>query len=110
VYAFAAPKTGKNLQGAMTVASLLSSLNNSVALADALSMSSARVDALAGQTKGKADVLQKSTIIMRAWPDPSSQKTNDIFQSMIEDTTSGASLSSEAVQRADQQLNSTIGI
>lgn len=110
VYAFAAPKTGTNVQGAMTVASLLSSLNNSVALANALSMSSARVDALAGQAQGKADVLQKSAIIMRAWPDPNSQKTNDIFQSMIEDTTSGAALSSEAVQRADQQLNSTIGI
>lgn len=110
VYAFAAPKTGSNLQGALTVASILSSQANSTALADALSMSSPRVDALAQQVQGKADVLQKSTVIMRTWTDPNTQKTDSIFQGMIEDTTSGASLPTEAVSRADQQLNSAIGI
>lgn len=110
VYAFAAPKTGSNLQGALTVASILSSQANSEALADALSMSSPRVDALAQQLQGKADVLQKSTVIMRTWADPNTQKTDSIFQGMIEDTTSGAALPTEAVSRADQQLNSAIGI
>jgi ABC-type glycerol-3-phosphate transport system substrate-binding protein len=108
VYAFAVPKTSANPQAALTAATLLSSASVSTELAKALSISSARVDALTTQVQGNADILQKSTIIMRAWPDPNSVKTEAIFRSMIEDTTSGAALPQETVQRADQQLSSAV--
>ena len=50
-------------------------------------------------------VLYRSALYSRGFLDPNPEKTNSIFQTMIESVLSGRSSSGEAVQTADNQLN-----
>ncbi|MEY4747463.1 MAG: hypothetical protein RLZZ416_512 [Candidatus Parcubacteria bacterium] len=117
VYALAAPKNGKHVNSAITAAFLLASSANSHALSVALGVPSARrdvVNAVANAPDSAAqgnDVLfARMAIIARSWLDPDPEKTGDLFRAMIENTTSGAMLVTEAVQRADQQMSQILGI
>jgi len=104
VYAFAAPKSGKNPSSAILVASVLSSSDNAQALSSALALPPVRRDLLEKSAGGDVDLFNKMTIISHSWLDPDPVATAGIFRAMIEDTTSGAALINEAVSRADQQL------
>jgi hypothetical protein len=55
-------------------------------------------------------IIANAASIARSWLDPDPAKTADIFRGMIENTTSGAELSNEAVQRADQQMSQLLGL
>jgi ABC-type glycerol-3-phosphate transport system substrate-binding protein len=50
-------------------------------------------------------VLYRSALYSRGFLDPNPEKTNSIFQTMVESVLSGRSSSGEAVQTADNQLN-----
>ena len=117
VYGLAASRTGKNVNGAITVAFLLASSENSRALSVALGVPSARRDVLNAvvntpdaTAQGNEVLYGRMAIISHSWPDPDPQKTNDLFRVMIEDTTSGAMLVTEAVQRADQKMSQILGL
>ncbi len=110
VYALAASRAGKNPAAAKTAAFLLASADNSGALATALGISSARRDVVGKPAEGNDDLFNKQTIIAHSWLDPDPEKTAELFRAMIENTTSGAQLVSEAVQRGDQEMARIIGL
>ncbi len=105
VYALATTRTSRNPQGAITVASLIAGSDVSKALSIALGIPSARRDSLSlGSIQGSDDLFAKQAIIGKSWLDPDPEKTNGIFQSMVESITSGSARPSEAIGRADQQM------
>ncbi|MDB5238133.1 MAG: hypothetical protein JWM46_403 [Candidatus Kaiserbacteria bacterium] len=104
VYAFVIPKTSSNPTGASIVESVLTAADLSTLLSTGLGIPSARRDVLAAKAVGDFALFNKQAIIARSWVDPDPTKTAQIFRDMIENTTSGASLLSEAVQRADQEM------
>ena len=108
VYALAAAKSGKNPSSALTVAYVLNEPTNAAALSTALGLPSPRRDLLGQTASGDPDLFNKMVIIGHSWADPDPEGTDTIFQAMIEDTTSGAVLISQAVSRADQQLSHLI--
>lgn len=110
VYALAAARTGTNPTGAVTAAFTIASTETSKALSVALGIPSARRDVLSQPIQGDDEIFNKQAIIVRSWIDPDPQKTENIFRGMIEDTTSGAALLTEAVQRADQELGHILEI
>ena len=119
VYGLAAARTGQNPSAAITVAAALGTAANSDALATAVGIPSARRDVLAaastraipGELVAANDICKGidpvvcSAQIAQAWIDPDPDATDALFQTMIEDTTSGAALVTQALQRADQQMS-----
>lgn len=104
VYAFVIPRTSANATGASIVESVLTAADISALISTALNIPSARRDVLAIRTQSDLDLFNKQAIISRSWIDPNPAKTEPIFRDMIQNTTSGAVLLSEAVQRADQEM------
>ena len=107
-YAFAVPRGSGNPVGAKAVAALLDSATTSAAFARALGISSALRSVLSLPESGNADTFNKMAIITRIWRDPDPTQTDPLFRAMIEDTVSGASPLSQALQRAGQQLSQII--
>jgi ABC-type glycerol-3-phosphate transport system substrate-binding protein len=110
VYAFVVPRTSANPLGAFTVAAILSGKSISQSLSIALGIPSARRDVLALPAQGTDDLFNKQAIITRTWVDPDPAQTDPLFQAMIDDTTSGASLLTAAVLRADQSMSHILGL
>lgn len=104
VYAFAFPRTSKNLNGALTVAYLLASQDFGPTFDKQFGLPSASRSILKTKLGGDLDFLASQAILVRSWTDPDPAKTNEIFRAMIEDTVSGSLLLGEAVQRADRQI------
>lgn len=109
VYGIAAARAGRNSLNAITAISKLATAGNIMTLASAYQIPAARRDILATSTPGVADLFNKSVIMGESWIDPDTDATASLFQAMIEDTTSGAILLTEAVSRADSQMNHIIG-
>lgn len=110
VWGLAASRAGKNPNGAITVAFLLVSADTGTALSTALGIPSARRDVLNKPAQGNDDFFNKQAILAHSWLDPDPEKTGELFRAMIENTTSGALLVAEAVQRADQELAHILGL
>ena len=118
VYALAATRAGANSSAAITAAAALATPANAQALSSALGLPSARRDVLssASQQQLPGELVSKNDIckgvdpiicsaqIARSWIDPDPDATAALFQTMIENTTSGASLVTQSLQRADQSL------
>lgn len=109
-YALSVPRTSGNPTGAVTVAYLLASTGVSKQLSIALGIPSARRDVLSQPAQGDDDLFNRQAIISRTWVDPDPVKTAGIFRDMIENTTSGAMLLTEAVQRADLEMEHILGL
>ncbi len=119
VWGLAATRGSKNPSAAITVAAALATPANAAAFSTAFGIPSARRDVLsAAAAKGipqqlvSSDDLCKgvdpavcSAQVAETWVDPDPAATDGIFQAMIDNTTSGAMLVTEALQRADQQLS-----
>ncbi|HUO56077.1 MAG TPA: extracellular solute-binding protein [Candidatus Paceibacterota bacterium] len=104
VYGFAVARASKSEAGAQTVAETLASTANSSAFETAYNLPSVRRDILAQSASGDLVLFNQEAIISHEWYDPDPSATATIFQSMIEDTVSGAVLIGDAVGRADQQM------
>jgi ABC-type glycerol-3-phosphate transport system substrate-binding protein len=106
VYGLAVPKAAKNAIGAETIRALLVSADVDLALSEALHLPGAHRSVLDAQRKKpETNLAAYEALVMRNWIDPNAAKTDQIFQDMIEDTTSGALLLTEAITRAEQQIN-----
>ena len=104
--AFAIPNASKNPSGAFAVGLMLTNINNITALSDVTGLPPVRRDLLASKPNGAfASVFYDSALISKAWLEPDSVKTNDIFQNMVESVTSGRARLSEAINTADEELN-----
>lgn len=111
VYGLAIPRNAKNPAGSLTLAYFLASNENARAAASVFAIPPVRRDALGKGADGNMKVFEASVIMGHSWVDPDPAATEDIFKTMIEDTTSGAvPLLSDAVQHAQQQFNRIFGI
>ncbi len=110
VYGLAITRTSKNPLGALHVAARLTSKDTSYSLSVALKMPSARRDVLGSNNPNDDDLFNRQAIISRAWSDPNPIATDGIFRTMIESITSGALRLSEAIERADQELEQLLTI
>lgn len=96
----------KNIGGAFTAANTLTSALNLKLFANILSLPPVRRDLLVEQNSNA--VLQNfnlSALIAKPFIDPDGAKTSKIFSDMVESYTSGRSLISEAIERAQNELN-----
>ncbi|OGG51996.1 hypothetical protein A3C18_04150 [Candidatus Kaiserbacteria bacterium RIFCSPHIGHO2_02_FULL_54_11b] len=110
VWGLAASRAGANPNGAITAAFLLASSDTAGAISSALGMPSARRDLLGKSAQGDEELFNKQTILAYSWLDPNPDETEALFRVMIENTTSGAQLVAEAVQRADQEMARILGL
>jgi ABC-type glycerol-3-phosphate transport system substrate-binding protein len=109
VYGLAIPRTSQNPSGAAIVAFDIASAGIARELSIALGIPSVRRDVLSLPMEGNDALFGKQAIITRSWLDPQPDRTARIFRDMIESTVSGASLVTEAVQRADQEMAAILG-
>lgn len=109
VYGLAVPRTSKNPSGAAVVGFDLASASMVKSISTGLGIPSVRRDVLSLPAEGNDALYNKQAVIVRSWIDPDPEKTADIFRDMIESTVSGASLVTEAVQRADQEMAELLG-
>ena len=110
VWGLAASRAGAHPNAAITAAFLLVSADTGGALSSALGIPSARRDILSKKAQGNDEFFNKQAILAHSWLDPDPAKTAEVFRAMIENTTSGAMLVAEAVQRADQELAHILGL
>ena len=110
VYGISISRTTKNQTGAFAVASQFASPTSGMGqqLATALGIPSALRDVLALPAKGAGELYRREALISRSWIDPNPAKTSSAFRAMIENVTSGALSLSEAVSRANQEIDASI--
>lgn len=131
VYGISIARTSKNARGALTIAYLIAAPAVATPIAKTLNMSSALRRVLSIESNAKSttgdttgalqnvvgnaprtgdSLLSYEANISRSWLDPDPDKTGKMFRVMIEETVSGASTASEAVQRGEKQLAEILNI
>ncbi len=109
IYGFAFLKSSPNFVAAYTLVNqLLASNVNSVFLNLTNFAPSRRNLISAGTTDPAKSVFYNSALIAKGWIDPDANATNQIFQNMVEDITTGRSDITTSVQKASNSLNSLI--
>ncbi len=87
-YAFAIPRSSKNVQGAYMVASFLTQPEQATKIAELYDLAPVQRSLY---TESNPDpfmnVLYQSALIARGWLDPDPEESSDLFRSMIEDDT-----------------------
>lgn len=105
VYALSIPKNSPNAQAAFAVAKILSNAPAMSLLQTFLDIPPARRDLLSQAPKDAyKSVFYTGAIMSRAWIDPSPSETLSVFETMVESVISGKERISEAVSRANQQI------
>lgn len=96
----------KNLQTALTAASLLATSDFASKLATATQIPPARRDLLAKKpTDSFSPAFFSSSLYARSWLDPSSVDTDNIFKGMIEGVLSNSFSAENAIRDASAKLN-----
>ncbi len=105
-YGLAITKSSKNPNAAFAVASVLSS-EAAKSWSEELNLPPVQ-RALLGvrQTDAYKSIFFDSAIRARSWLDPEPVASNAVFKNMIESITSGRARTSEAISRADKELES----
>lgn len=106
VTGIAIASSSKNFNTAFTAASLMATGNFASAFANALYLVPARRDLLTAQPVDSFfPIFYSSALFSRAWLDPLSSGSDDIYRAMVENTLSNNMTSDEAVRDADQKMN-----
>ena len=101
----AIPKVSDNHYGATQMAFFLTGPVPSRLFAQTLGTPSPRRDILSEASDDPlSDTFRNAALLSRAWLDPHSEKTDEIFRRMVADVTSGSLRISDTVQRANQEL------
>ncbi len=109
VYALSISRGTKNLQGAITVASKLVSKEIAGKLSEIIFLPPARRDLLSLKPVDSLwPVFYSAALQSQSWLDPNPQGSGKVFFDMIEAVTSGRARVSEAVVRADGELEALI--
>lgn len=104
--AFAISRVSKNPSAAFAVAIVLTNISNISTLSSMLGLPPVRRDLLVVQPESAfGSIFYDSALISKAWLDPDSDETEDIFRNMIESVTSGREELGEAVEIADEELD-----
>jgi ABC-type glycerol-3-phosphate transport system substrate-binding protein len=109
-YAFAIPKASKNQTGAYLVASALASAAQLPAVSQALSMAPANRTLLSSisPSDAYAPVYYPEALIASGWLSPAPSVTDTIFSAMITSVNSGGLTAVNAIDAADQALDSVL--
>ncbi len=103
--ALAVPRTSRNPQGALTVATTLSGLEAQTLYSQQTGLPPVRTDfRVDTSANAAAEVFVRSSLIARGWHEPSPQSVDAIFKKMIEAIQSGRSQPAGAVADASAEL------
>lgn len=109
LHAISISKGTKNVAGALAAAIKLTSAESEVALATSSQLPPARRDILAQKPSDAIlPVFWSSALQAKGWVDPDTNATEVIFKDMVDTVTSGRVRVSQAVSRANDQLQSII--
>lgn len=104
--AIAVPISSKKITTAKIAAGEIANGSTAWDLASAANLPPARRDLLARSNKDPfLAAFYRAALAGRAWYDPDAKKTDDIFYTMAESVLTGRVSSSEAVNKAQQELN-----
>jgi ABC-type glycerol-3-phosphate transport system substrate-binding protein len=109
LYGFAVLKSSPNVVPAFN---MISTLTSGSAVADFLqfdNVAPARRDLImAGNTDPQKTVFYDSALIARGWIDPDAAQTDQIFQTMVEDVSTGRLDADTSVQKASTELDNLL--
>ncbi len=105
--ALAVSKTSKNVGGAMTIAGLLTSTDNSRAIINSLALAPVRRDIIATKPAEVqyAALFYNAALISRGWLDPDRQATTALFRTMFNDFLSGRETLGGSINKTNSQLD-----
>ena len=99
----------KDPSGALAVATKLVSNGSAKVLSEILDLPSARRDLLSDEPDDATlSVFYDGALQARGWLDPNASMTRDIFHEAIESITSGRARTSEAINKANSEINALI--
>ena len=103
-------KSGKNPNGAFRAATLLSTREITGAVAQALGLPPVRRDLLVSRpTDPTLSIFYDAALVSKAWRDPSTTETNQLFRDMINDVNSGRLKVSQALSIIQSSLIRILG-
>jgi len=106
VQGLAVSKASKNSTGAIYAALLLSSKEATAEVAKMMNLPPVRRDLLATAPSDPVlSIFYNEALISRAWEDPDSAKTNELFQNMIDDIGSGRQNIGDALTVLENGIN-----
>jgi ABC-type glycerol-3-phosphate transport system substrate-binding protein len=109
LYGFGMLKTSPNIKDTFSLLSLLIGADSVSILAQYMDVAPARLDLIsAGNADPAKTVFYNSALISRGWIDPDLNKTNQIFQDMVENVTIGKTSVQEAVANASTQIDNLL--
>ena len=107
IRALAIARSTKNPSASLEAALMLVSQDAQSALSEILNLPPVRRDLLSvNQPSENASVFYQSALQARGWVDPDDNSTDVIFREMIESVTSGRARTTEAINKANRELNS----
>jgi ABC-type glycerol-3-phosphate transport system substrate-binding protein len=105
IYGFTIMKNSKNIVTAYNIISLLTSSEAAPFFLEYFNVAPARKDIInLGVKDPIKDVFYKSALISKGWVDPDTKITDNIFQSMIEDVTTGKNNVNDSITKVDTKL------
>ena len=105
LYGFSILRSSQNVVPAFNLLSMLAGQDSVLTLLQIMDVAPARFDIIAGGSKDAAKtIFFNSALISRGWVDPNSQQTDQIFQNMIEDITTGETSAESSVSKASLEL------
>ena len=109
IYGFSILKSSKNILSTFNLMMLLVSADSVSSLLSTMNVAPARKDLISAGTSDPAKtVFYNSALISKGWIDPDTKKTDQIFQAMVEDVTTGRTTSDDAVQKASLELDNLL--
>ncbi len=109
IYSFAITKQSKNVAGSYSVINTLTEVASLAELEKETNLPPIRRDMLANKPSDAfRSVFYNSALISSTWIDPESLASSNIFRDMVESVTSGRSRVSEAIGKADLELNALL--
>ena len=106
MYAMAITKQSQNIAPAFTVIAGFSEVSALKALEKITNLPPVRRDMLSEKpTDAYRSVFYTSALISRSWIDPDATGSSETFRNMVESITSGKTRITEALNRANQELN-----
>ncbi len=109
IYGFAFLKSSPNIAAAYNLISTLIGPDSVSELLQFANVAPARRDLIAAGSSDPAKVIfYNSALISRGWIDPDTKKTDKIFQSMVEDISSGRMNVDGSVQKASSELDNLL--
>ncbi|MFA5934622.1 MAG: extracellular solute-binding protein [Candidatus Paceibacterota bacterium] len=105
-YSFIFLKNSKNLLNTYNVVSYITGSESIKVFLKNFDLAPARKDIISlGTNDPVKNIFYKSALISKGWIDPDTKKTDQIFQNMIEDITTGKLQVSDSVKKAGTEMN-----